>query len=130
MIIAPIVLKLCIDRETIFHKSSLCPCYCFNKTAGAKLMPTHHDDPVTVSLQYHQYFDNWIKINEHILDHPHIMCKTSKSDYRKCQLPFVYNLSLCWTEVMAPRTDNLFTLDLIFEAVPNSSANILLTREI
>lgn len=44
--------------------------------------------------------------------------------------PLVYNLSLCWTDVMAPRTDRRFTRDLIFEAVPNSSANILLTREI
>ena len=43
-------------------------------------------------------------------------------------LTFVNNFSRCWTDVIAPRTDNLLTLDLIFEAVPYSSANILLTR--
>ena len=43
---------------------------------------------------------------------------------------FAYNLSLCCTDVMAPRTDNLFTRDLMFEAVPYSSANIFDTRAI
>lgn len=45
-------------------------------------------------------------------------------------LPFVYNFNLCCTDVIAPSTDNLFTLDFMFDAVPNSSANILLTRDI
>lgn len=45
-------------------------------------------------------------------------------------LPLVYNFSLCCTDVIAPNTDNLFTRDLMFDAVPNSSANILLTRDI
>ena len=31
---------------------------------------------------------------------------------------------------MAPRTESLLTLLLMFEAVPNSSANIFVTREI
>lgn len=31
---------------------------------------------------------------------------------------------------MAPKTDKRLTRDLMFDAVPNSSANILLTREI
>ena len=44
--------------------------------------------------------------------------------------PLLYSLSLCCTDVMAPRTDNLLTLLLMFEAVPNSSANIFATREI
>ena len=34
----------------------------------------------------------------------------------------------CCTDVIAPKTDNLLTLDLMLEAVPYSSANILLTR--
>lgn len=32
--------------------------------------------------------------------------------------------------MIAPRTDSLLTRDLIFDAVPNSSANILETLEI
>lgn len=45
-------------------------------------------------------------------------------------IPLVYNLRRCWTDVIAPSTESLLTLDLMLEAVPNSSANILLTREI
>lgn len=45
-------------------------------------------------------------------------------------LPLVYNFSRCWTDVIAPSTDNLLTRDFMFEAVPNSSASILLTLEI
>ncbi|KYQ52217.1 hypothetical protein ALC60_08832, partial [Trachymyrmex zeteki] len=41
--------------------------------------------------------------------------------------PFQY---LCCTDVIAPKTDNLFTRDLMFDAVPNSSASILLTLDI
>ena len=48
----------------------------------------------------------------------------------KYQLPFVYSFSLCCTDVIAPKTDNLFTRDLMFDAVPNSSASILLTLDI
>lgn len=44
--------------------------------------------------------------------------------------PLVYNFNLCCTDVMAPNTDKRLTRDLIFDAVPNSSASILLTREI
>lgn len=32
--------------------------------------------------------------------------------------------------MIAPKTDNLFTRDLMFDAVPNSSASILLTLDI
>ena len=42
----------------------------------------------------------------------------------------LYSLSLCWAEVMAERTDNRFTRDLMFDAVPYSSANIFVTRVI
>ena len=45
-------------------------------------------------------------------------------------VPLAYSFNLCCTDVMAPSTDSLFTRDLILEAVPNSSANILLIREI
>ena len=45
-------------------------------------------------------------------------------------LPLVYNFNRCCTEVIAPSTDNLFTRDLMLDAVPNSSANILLTLDI
>jgi len=45
-------------------------------------------------------------------------------------LPLENSFSFCWTDVIAPRTDNRFTRDLILEAVPYSSANILLTCEI
>ena len=45
-------------------------------------------------------------------------------------LPLLYNFNLCCTEVMAPSTDSLLTLLLMFDAVPNSSANILDTRDI
>ena len=41
-----------------------------------------------------------------------------------------YSFSLCCTDVMAPRTDSLFTRDLMLDAVPYSSANILDTRAI
>lgn len=44
--------------------------------------------------------------------------------------PLVYNLSLCCTDVMADNTDSLLTRDLMLDAVPNSSANILLTLAI
>ena len=48
--------------------------------------------------------------------------------------PFVgtllYNLSLACTDVMALSTDCLLTRDLIFVAVPSSSANIFATRGI
>ncbi|KYN13368.1 hypothetical protein ALC57_14381, partial [Trachymyrmex cornetzi] len=40
------------------------------------------------------------------------------------------DVSLCCTDVIAPKTDNLFTRDLMFDAVPNSSASILLTLDI
>ena len=43
---------------------------------------------------------------------------------------FVYSFSLCCTEVIAPRTLNRFTLDLMLDAVPYSSASILDTLEI
>ncbi len=43
-------------------------------------------------------------------------------------LTLLYNLSLCCAEVMAPSTDCLFTLDLMLEAVPNSSPSIFCTR--
>ena len=33
----------------------------------------------------------------------------------------VYNFNLCCVDVIAPSTDNLLTLDLIFDAVPYSS---------
>ena len=38
---------------------------------------------------------------------------------------FVYSLRRCWAEVMAPRTDCLFTRDLMFEAVPYSVWSIV-----
>merc|ERR1719411_315112 len=41
----------------------------------------------------------------------------------------VYSLRRCCTDVIAPSTDSLLTLDLMLEAVPYSSANILDTRE-
>ena len=45
-------------------------------------------------------------------------------------LPLLYNLSRCCTLVMAPSTLRRFTRLLMFDAVPNSSANIFATREI
>ena len=45
-------------------------------------------------------------------------------------IPLLYNFNLCCTDVIAPNTDNLLTRLLIFEAVPNSSANIFETRGI
>ena len=42
----------------------------------------------------------------------------------------LYNFSLCWVEVIAPKTDNLFTRDLILDAVPYSSASSFWTRGI
>ena len=42
----------------------------------------------------------------------------------------LYSLRRCCVLVMAERTDNLLTRDLILEAVPYSSESILLTREI
>ena len=45
-------------------------------------------------------------------------------------LPLLYSLSLCWVDVMAPRTESRLTRDLILEAVPYSSANIFDTRDI
>lgn len=42
----------------------------------------------------------------------------------------LYSFSLCCTEVMAPSTESLLTLLLMFDAVPNSSANILATLDI
>ena len=44
--------------------------------------------------------------------------------------PLLYSFSRCCTEVMAPSTDSLLTRLLMLDAVPNSSANILLTRAI
>ena len=41
----------------------------------------------------------------------------------------LYNFNLCWVDVIAPRTESRFTRDLIFEAVPYSSASIFCTRE-
>ncbi len=35
----------------------------------------------------------------------------------------------CWADVMAPKTDCRLTLFLIFDAVPNSSPSIFVTRE-
>src|SRR5690242_19909960 len=40
-----------------------------------------------------------------------------------------YSFRRCWVEVMADRTDRRLTRDLMLEAVPNSSANILAARE-
>jgi len=45
-------------------------------------------------------------------------------------IPLLYSLRRCCTEVIAPRTDCRFTRLLMLDAVPNSSANILATREI
>jgi hypothetical protein len=42
----------------------------------------------------------------------------------------VYSFNRCCVEVIAPSTDSLFTLDLMFEAVPYSSDNIFEIREI
>src|SRR5271170_1964484 len=42
----------------------------------------------------------------------------------------LYNFNLCWVDVMAPKTDSLFTRDLIFDAVPYSSASSFCTRGI
>jgi hypothetical protein len=39
------------------------------------------------------------------------------------------SFSFCCVEVIAPKTDNRLTLDLIFEAVPYSSANIFTALE-
>lgn len=41
-----------------------------------------------------------------------------------------HSLRRCCVEVMAPSTESRFTRDLMFDAVPYSSASILLTREI
>jgi hypothetical protein len=40
----------------------------------------------------------------------------------------LYNFKRCWVDVMADKTDNLLTRDLMHEAVPYSSVNILLVR--
>ena len=40
------------------------------------------------------------------------------------------SFSRCWVDVIADRTDRRLTRDLMFEAVPNSSASILAAREI
>ena len=45
-------------------------------------------------------------------------------------VPLVISFNLLCTDVMASSTDSLFTRDLILEAFPISSANILLIREI
>ena len=42
----------------------------------------------------------------------------------------LYSLRRCWVLVMAASTDNLFTRDLMLEAVPYSCVNIADTREI
>ena len=48
-------------------------------------------------------------------------------DYR--DLPLLYNLSRCCVDVIALNTERRLTRDLILEAVPNSSVNILVIRE-
>lgn len=39
------------------------------------------------------------------------------------------SLSRCCTDVMAPSTEFLLTLDLMLDAVPNSLVNMLATRD-
>lgn len=54
----------------------------------------------------------------------------NRTDNILCYSPLLYSFNRCCTDVIAPNTDNLFTRLLMFEAVPNSSANILATRDI
>ena len=42
----------------------------------------------------------------------------------------LYNFNLCWVDVMAPKTESLLTRDLMFDAVPYSSASSFCTRGI
>ena len=44
-------------------------------------------------------------------------------------LTLLYNFNLCCAEVMALRTDNRFTRDLMLDAVPYSSPSIFWTRD-
>ena len=41
----------------------------------------------------------------------------------------VYSFNRCCAEVMAARTDSLFTLLLMLDAVPSSSPNIFMARD-
>src|SRR5437763_13897343 len=43
-------------------------------------------------------------------------------------IPFVYNFNLCCVEVIAANTDKRLTRDLMLDAVPYSSANIVSIR--
>ena len=42
----------------------------------------------------------------------------------------LYNFNLCWVDVIAPKTESLLTRDLMFDAVPYSSASSFCTRGI
>ena len=51
-------------------------------------------------------------------------------DNQTVRRDFEYNFRRCCVEVMADKTDRRLTRDLMLDAVPNSSANILAAREI